>query len=79
MNKFQPNAAGVRWQHLLREEWSTHASFFPQGDTESETVRAFYGNYTVTINYSGEQIDQQFFYLSKDGPNEIYLNVEGCA
>ena len=75
---FQPNAAGLRWQHLLNTEWSTHVTFYPRNDVDIRSVRAFYGNYTVSVSYDGELKEESFFYVSKGTSNQLNVIVDNC-
>ena len=58
----QPNAAGLRWQQLLFNEWWTNITLTPAGSLNS---RAFHGDYRLTVSYFGDVIQEQFLTVNK--------------
>ena len=68
---FQPNAAGLRWQQLLFEEWTTNVTLTPS----SLSTRAFHGDYLLTVSYFDEVIQEQELTLIR-GNNVFNVTIQ---
>ena len=68
---FQPNAAGLRWQQLLFEEWATNVTLTPS----SLSTRAFHGDYLLTVSYFGEVIEEHELTVIR-GNNVFDVTIE---
>ena len=52
---FQPNAAGLHYIHLTKEEWSTHVHRSLSSGLNFH-VRGFKGDYEVTVKRHGVKV-----------------------
>ena len=67
----QPNAAGLRWQQLVFDEWHTNLTL---STSTGFYGRAFHGDYKLTVLYDGRVVKRQNVTVVK-GKNvfDIYL------
>ncbi|CAH1788825.1 unnamed protein product, partial [Owenia fusiformis] len=49
----QANAAGRRWQKLVKNDWMTDEKFPVMSNSETISLNAFHGNYDVTVRSRG--------------------------
>ncbi|XP_071111671.1 uncharacterized protein [Haliotis cracherodii] len=67
-----PNAAGLRWHQLVKQDWRTHETHSLADRTVR--TRGFKGNYSLRVKKDGTTVQEQQFTLGSCGA-EISLNL----
>ncbi|CAH1788447.1 unnamed protein product [Owenia fusiformis] len=74
---FTINAAGLRWQQLIQQEWRTQQDYQLYLYDETINFRGFHGDYDVIVLDNGVEIQRQSFTLNKDsGTLSVNVNIE---
>lgn len=66
---FQPNAAGRKYQELYNKTWRTN---IVQNVTSIVNVRAFLGDYELTLLYNGNVIHTENVTIDKGGATPTF-------
>ncbi|CAH1789624.1 unnamed protein product [Owenia fusiformis] len=65
-NDLTPNAAGLAWQRVTQEEWSTNQDLSPNGAVQTFNLRAFHGEFDLTVKVNGAVRETQSFSVLKN-------------
>ena len=73
---YQPNEAGERFLQLLNADWQTHVLLPVSSPIEEHVVRAFHGNYNVTVwGQDGRLLQSHNVPVIKDSDNSVDIDV----
>ena len=68
------------WQNLFHKKWRTNTDMrvgkLASGETKSELVRAFYGDYRISVLVDGSTVHSEDVKLTKaTGSKEISITI----
>ena len=63
-------------RRLWKEEWTTHTDFVPSYHADEFTIRAFHGEYEVTVTYYGYPIKYTGFHVWKGEDTVVDVIVD---